>query len=356
MTLLPSNITPVLATPTDKVAKQHVSVLSLLRGLAALSVGLYHFTGAVLPKLHIPEIHAIFANGWLGVEVFFVISGFIIPYSLVGKNYGTNNFFAFMRKRLIRINPPAYIAMILVLIQGCIIDYVISHHILYTADVSVGQIISNALFIVPFTQYKWIVGIFWTLAIEFQFYIFIGLFFNILFERSSIYAFLLIFLILGFIQYLPFQSNEHIFRFSSLFAMGGITLFYYINKINILKYLSILIILSFVAYFELNLYMALIGLGTALCISFVKINNVFFDFMGKISYSFYLVHALIGTTCEFFLVKFINPDHSLNKFMMLIICILASVFGSYIFYRLVEQRFIMLSNNALIKKIHCLVK
>jgi peptidoglycan/LPS O-acetylase OafA/YrhL len=73
-------------------ARKHVSGLAILRGLAALSVGLYHYTGAVLPKLHLPAAYALFKNGWLGVDVFFVISGFVIPYSLLGKNYSPRKF------------------------------------------------------------------------------------------------------------------------------------------------------------------------------------------------------------------------------------------------------------------------
>lgn len=38
--------------------RRHISGLALLQGLAALSVGLYHYTGAVLPKLRVPEIQA----------------------------------------------------------------------------------------------------------------------------------------------------------------------------------------------------------------------------------------------------------------------------------------------------------
>ncbi len=55
-----------------------LDILDALRGLAALSVAFFHFTNAMNPTI----FQQIANLGWLGVEVFFVITGFIIPYSL----------------------------------------------------------------------------------------------------------------------------------------------------------------------------------------------------------------------------------------------------------------------------------
>ena len=331
--------------------KENIEVLGFLRAVAALSVCLYHYTGAVLPKLRIESVREIFENGWLGVDVFFVISGFIIPYSLLGKGYKVSGFFAYMRKRIIRINPPAYAAMALVLAQGYIIDHFIAHRVVYTAGVSWGKILNNLFFTVPFSKYTWVVGIFWTLAIEFQFYIFIGVLFNVLFERVNLYVFAIIFLLMGPIQYLPFHSNESFFRFSSLFALGGSSLLYYTKRIDAKKYALLLLVFTGAAYLELGLYIAATGLLTTLCISFIKFKNRVFDFLGKISYSFYLVHALIGTTCEYFLIKIINPAVEVNKILMLIMCLAAAIAGSYIFYLVVEKRFMILATILNRKKI-----
>lgn len=53
-----------------------IDTVHSLRGLAALAVALYHFSWGN-PGYYVPPVlKAACAKGWLGVEVFFVISGF----------------------------------------------------------------------------------------------------------------------------------------------------------------------------------------------------------------------------------------------------------------------------------------
>ena len=46
------------------------------------------------------------AYGWLGVDVFFVISGFIVPYAMLRAGYTLSAWPTFILKRLIRVEPP----------------------------------------------------------------------------------------------------------------------------------------------------------------------------------------------------------------------------------------------------------
>ncbi len=69
-----------------------------LRGLAALAVAWSHFSWT--------NPHWVVSLGGLGahgVDVFFVISGFIIPYSLHTSAYSIRDFGRFMVRRLIRL-------------------------------------------------------------------------------------------------------------------------------------------------------------------------------------------------------------------------------------------------------------
>ena len=78
-----------------------------LRCLAVIVVIIFHFGN--LP------------NGYLGVDVFFVISGFIIT-SVIHKNYLANNFsiLDFYKRRIKRILPLVMIINIVVLIGGAL--------------------------------------------------------------------------------------------------------------------------------------------------------------------------------------------------------------------------------------------
>lgn len=323
--------------------KKYVKGLDFLRAVAALSVCLFHFSGGALPKLTNIYMKPLFTNGWLGVDIFFVISGFIIPYSLSGKGYSLKQFGSYIFKRIIRINPPAYVALGLVLMQWFFIDHFINHNRAYTGGVSAEQLLHNIAFTVPFSQYHWIVGIFWTLAIEFQFYIFIGLFFGFLFESKGLWKFVVGYLAVNLLQYLPFAESQNFFHLSSLFAMGGITLLYHQNKIEKTIFGTLMVLFAIIAYWQLGFSVTLVGVLTSAAILLIRFDNKLFSGIGKISYSFYLIHVLVGTTCEFILIRIITPDTEIKKAVITLLCIVLVLCCAYTFYTFIEKPFIELA-------------
>ncbi len=76
----------------NQTLKVHRGDIDLLKGLAILAVVLFH--------MHICP------SGYLGVDVFFVINGFLIVPSVV-KNVakGQFRFFGFLEKRIMRLLP-----------------------------------------------------------------------------------------------------------------------------------------------------------------------------------------------------------------------------------------------------------
>src|SRR3954447_3396658 len=75
---------------------RHVPAFDGLRGLAVLTVALYHFpTNRWVP------------GGWLGVDVFFVLSGFLITALLVGERDATGrvSLGRFYARRALRLLP-----------------------------------------------------------------------------------------------------------------------------------------------------------------------------------------------------------------------------------------------------------
>lgn len=327
------------------VYKRYLPGLDSLRAIAALSVCLFHFTNGGLPKVVIPSVKGVFEHGVLGVVVFFVISGFIIPYSLLDKNHQVQDFFTYLKKRIIRINPPAYAALLLVLGQWYFIDKVIQHGSTWTQGVTAGRIAANALFIVPFTEQKWIVGVFWTLAIEFEFYIFIGVLFSIMFERRRIGWFLGIYIAASLAWYLvPALATDSFPQYASVFALGGATLLWQQQRISLAVYAGCMLLFTGLAYWQMGIHVAGVALATALAIDLLKVSIPGLGFLGRISYSFYLLHLLIGTTCEFFLIRFITPTTTGHKLLITGLAIIISVGAAYVFNRLIEQPFMRLAS------------
>jgi len=163
--------------------QQRLGTIDALRGIAALSVAWYHFThGSTL--LSQGWIKASGNYGWVGVEMFFVISGFIIPYSLHKAGYHSRDFGLFVVKRIARLDPP-YIADILLIIA---LSYVVTFVPGFRGEVphyTASQLLCHLAYFNSFVGKPWVNVVFWSLGIEFQYYLLIGVLFPLLVERRA---------------------------------------------------------------------------------------------------------------------------------------------------------------------------
>jgi exopolysaccharide production protein ExoZ len=107
----------IQATYRSAMAKTEIQSLQVFRGLAALAVVAHHTavsTGAFVGG--VPYFaKAMFGLGYLGVDFFFVLSGFIIMYAHMGDTRNPASVQRYAFKRLVRIFP-AYIPISLALI------------------------------------------------------------------------------------------------------------------------------------------------------------------------------------------------------------------------------------------------
>jgi peptidoglycan/LPS O-acetylase OafA/YrhL len=90
-----------------KESKSRIPELDGLRGLAILLVLLYHFVSS--PRIQPPLFHKLFAIGWSGVDLFFVLSGFLIGGILLDVRESPNYFRTFYGRRFYRIVPLYYL-------------------------------------------------------------------------------------------------------------------------------------------------------------------------------------------------------------------------------------------------------
>jgi len=83
-----------------------------MRGLAAMLVVMFHFRTDLASD--VPLANWIFAQGAIGVDLFFMISGFIVYYVTANENSGIHSSAVFLIKRICRIIPPYVIATIFI--------------------------------------------------------------------------------------------------------------------------------------------------------------------------------------------------------------------------------------------------
>lgn len=92
--------------------QKKLNSIQSLRGLAAMLVVMFHFRTDLASD--IPLANWIFSQGAIGVDLFFMISGFIVYYVTVNENGGIKSSTVFFTKRLCRIVPPYVIATIFI--------------------------------------------------------------------------------------------------------------------------------------------------------------------------------------------------------------------------------------------------
>jgi len=157
----------------------YIPALDGLRGLAILTVVLHHsMVIRVIEKDHFGKaIHAIFTPGWIGVDLFFVLSGFLIT-SILLANRGEKGWLpTFYARRALRVLPLYYSV---VFFCFWVAPYIPAFHAGWLRELSVDQLwywLHGANFrrieshmnpLIP--TVGWF-STFWSLAIEEQFYL-----------------------------------------------------------------------------------------------------------------------------------------------------------------------------------------
>ena len=104
-------IQEVPEAPAPAISHKHVKSLDGVRGLAILVVLVHHLTSSCWPSAH-PSVHHlrdILYMGWAGVDLFFVLSGFLITGILMDTKSADNYFQAFYMRRVLRIFPVVFL-------------------------------------------------------------------------------------------------------------------------------------------------------------------------------------------------------------------------------------------------------
>jgi exopolysaccharide production protein ExoZ len=139
----------------------YVYGLDVVRFICSLMVCIFHLTW------HNPKTASMLPFGWIGVQIFFVISGVVIA----GSSYNSTRMH-FLKKRFLRLYPAAWIAAIL----NLAILIIMPLSVYDLAGISVhltGRAVFQSLILFGYT---FLASAYWTLPIEMAFYVLIFIF------------------------------------------------------------------------------------------------------------------------------------------------------------------------------------
>ena len=280
--------------------------LDALRGLAAFSVLCYHYTflySKYFPSSHTTAFH--FQLGQYGVELFFIISGFVI-YMTLEK---TERPLDFVVSRFSRLYPCYWVSLILTFVALRIFPLVL--------PAKFNATFKDALFNITMLQEwlgaKHVAGVYWTLTIELSFYFFIFTLF-ILRKFKYIEIIGLCWLLFMLLEYEllwrlhfyipPIIKTTNLLFYGHLFFAG--ILFYKLKTEKNVWYRHVCLALCLAVQYILRDKVSSYHHSTlSVVISFFLFYLFIYDrlswilqkpliYLGTISYSLYLIHEFIG--------------------------------------------------------------
>lgn len=353
--------------------RTYYPALDGLRGLASLLVVIYHNFGF---------INHYFFFGWLGLDIFFVLSGFLITdilLSTLGKPHFLRNFYV---RRTLRVFPVYYLSLILFLV-------VLPH--VPGIPVKFDYFVRNQAWLWTYLQ-NWLYIFYppnqsflnhlWSLAVEEQFYLLWPL--AVLLIKKPVYLFIFISLLLlltigmrcwvwihhfeGLAYYNLYTFTridgicigcmiailQHInFRFLQkntsliVFAFAILNfIFYFINERynNSFPYLAMVGYTTFAMIFGLLIY-DIINHGSRVLTALFNIPLL--KFFGRISYGCYIVHWPLYLMLSPFFISWSAahlPFLSAQFFASFTITVISYGIG-YLSYRFFEMKFLALKKH-----------
>ena len=344
---------------------KHELEINGLRGLAIILVVLFHYE--IVP----------FSGGFIGVDIFFVISGYLITKIILRKDYDDLSYFGFVKNRIRRIFPGLIIMIMLVTLTFVLI--LTPDHLTKLSH----SVISN-IFLIP-NFYFWTQSDYfdisssfkpilhtWSLGVEFHFYFLwpILLVFFSKFNSTKKINILIVFLIIIsilFIEYIitkgPIFENKLLYGKlikDTLFFLSPFRFFEFLfgsllainlarSKNNFLN--ETIFILGLGLIFFSSVYIsgddyfpsliALLPLFGVVFLIYSKeakysayfLRNRFINFFGDISYSLYLYHWPVYVFFKYYKYSVLNLN---TKFFAFLISLLLS----YISFRFIEKYYL----------------
>ncbi len=337
-----------------------------LRFLAILLVVIFHSQSVIRlnPEISLVASHSliesillpIYSNGWQGVELFFVISGFILGLPFAKHYiYGANKpaLLQYYKRRLFRLEPPYIIIMTFYFLVKLITTngeammwfkhYAAS--IFYLHNVTYGNV-------------NYIVSVAWSLEIEVQFYL-LAPFLAAIFKLSKNIRRISILALLSFFTVINFYYPMHVvtlYQYISFFLVGFLLVDLYLDNIRLFKNIYIEVSLGIIAlltilylnhtydmihYFA---YMLAIFVLYHLTLNYDFWKRIFsikvISIIGGMCYSIYLTHTAMLSVVRVFSHKLIVTDSLiLNTVLLSLVSLPIVLIFSAAYFYFVEKPF-----------------
>ena len=334
-----------------------------LRFLAFLLVFIYHF-GFVIS-------HFLSYIGWTGVELFFLLSGFLLTKILVAEQSqsGSIQLYKFFMRRIFRIWPLYFLYLSAIVITSLfVIDYPLSVSRLF------GNIFfyDNIITAVNGFNKNLATGHLWSISVEEQYYIVLPFLVPWLAKPGTkktglfiIVSFILLFVsryffvLAGFryaaVYVLPFSADSFLagiilglgtydiwlkkINSTMAFITGAalLTLLYFLPHMTVIDYSQILTyFIPAVAFFFIFISVVYTERGLLYWI----FSNNLIRYLGKISFGLYVFHVIANRITHHFFYKLNEPVDFRGFICSLFITILLAVLS----YELIEKHFLKIKN------------
>lgn len=318
--------------------------IEYLRAIASILVVAFHAQSTLaLPKYFGDQAFEFLSGGFSGVQIFFVISGFVIFYAHRNDNSGLDSVNIFARKRFVRIYIPLWIVLCLLL------PIFITN--IFNSNVDTYDYIASFL-ILPNPD-SGLLAVEWTLQHEVLFY----LLFVFYIINRKIGLFVLLLWAIGGCALTIFVSGSWLFDFffnsnHLLFIFGMAIAWWHVNRRYAFPHT---VLACGVAVFSITWMLAVqdsanddiiilgFGSGTAMSIygligaNILSRNYSFFRLLGSSSYSLYLIHfPLISFLCKIYMATGAK-NTGIPQILYLILTIILCIASSIVFYIYLEK-------------------
>jgi len=311
-----------------------IPYLESLRGIAALTVAIFHFdNGSVLNN-------SFTKNGWLMVDFFFILSGFVISLNYQSKMKNISDVFIFQFKRFVRLYP-LHLIMLIVFLGIELTKYYFNSA--YGIESNTAPFLHNNLKSFVFNIFL-VQNLFsdhltwntqsWSISSEFYTYlIFSFLALYVFKNKYLIYLISLIIVILSllFIYNHSMETKYGFVRCLYSFFLGLII--FNLSQIKIIKfskyvsYILFFIVILLVSVAEkeseigINMFIPMIFGFFILTLECSKnenylkkmLDNKYFIYLGTISYGIYMVHTAVWWTANQMLRFIFNFETEVNS-------------------------------------------